>query len=356
MRIAFIIILSLHGLIHLIGLFHALGIKADAINSDIPRQQGYFWGLATVLFLLTAVLFYLENELWWLIGLIAILVSQWLIILTWQDSKFGTIANIIILAAVIYGIGNWAFDRRTNELRNERISNEANADIHPEQVKELPPAVQQWLSYSNVTGRSFRGEVMVKQSGRMKLEPDADWIPFNAEQWFTTDPPGFIWSANVGTTWLNFRGRDLLIGGRGSMLIRLYGLIPVVDADGQKMDQGAMVRFLSEMIWMPWISTADYIVWEHIDDHQAKASIHWNDSGGTGIFTFDEMGRPIQFTAKRYYNRGNDATLENWIIKIDPESYTSYDGILVPTRASVSWELENGTFTWLDLNIDTVSF
>ncbi|MEJ2006372.1 MAG: hypothetical protein P8X57_15730, partial [Cyclobacteriaceae bacterium] len=174
---------------------------------------------------------------------------------------------------------------------------------------------------------------------------------FTARQWFSTSPPGFLWAAEVGNFPLTFRGRDLFTGDKGSMLIKIYGIIPVVNASGPKLDQGALVRYLSEIIWIPWAATSDYVTWEQINDRQAKASIRWGETAAFGIFTFDEMGRPIRFEAKRYYNRGNDATLEDWVVKVDPQSYTSFDGIMVPTSASVAWEIETGTFNWLKLDI-----
>ena len=46
-------------------------------------------------------------------------------------------------------------------------------------------------------------------------------------------------------------GRDKYVNGRGEMLIKILGLLPVVDARGPEMDQGTMLRYLAEMTWFP---------------------------------------------------------------------------------------------------------
>jgi hypothetical protein len=345
-------------MIHLMGLAKALGIgDVTQLTANITRTQGYFWGLATALFLISAILFYLNNDIWWLIAILAVINSQWLIFQAWEDAKFGTLANILILAGIIYGFSAWSFERETSNVKSAKISSATNpsAPVADSDLRSLPPLVQQWLHFSNVIGKSPNPIVNLKQTGRMKLSPDDEWIPFNAEQWFTADPPAFLWTANVGTSLMNFRGRDVFSGGKGSMQIKLYGIFNIVQESGDKIDQASMIRFISETIWLPWTATAEYLQWEDLGNNRVKVSMHWGDTGAFGVFTFDEMGRPISFEAKRYYSRNGDSSLENWMITIDPESYDSFDGIVIPTRATVAWELETGLFQWLELNISEYS-
>jgi hypothetical protein len=50
--------------------------------------------------------------------------------------------------------------------------------------------------------------------------------------------------------------------GHGRMLIKVASLWPVVDARGEQMDQAAMMRYLSEMIWFSAAFLADNISFE----------------------------------------------------------------------------------------------
>jgi hypothetical protein len=38
-------------------------------------------------------------------------------------------------------------------------------------------------------------------------------------------------------------------------------------------------------------------------------------------------------------------------VEIDPASYREFDGMLLPTKSTVSWKLTSGDFEWLRLEI-----
>jgi hypothetical protein len=53
------------------------------------------------------ITFLLKKEWWWIIAVPAMVLSQILIILYRKDAKFGTIANVIMLAAMIVEYRVW---------------------------------------------------------------------------------------------------------------------------------------------------------------------------------------------------------------------------------------------------------
>ena len=63
------------------------------------------------------------------------------------------------------------------------------------------------------------------------------------------------------------RARDEYRLGRGRMYAKLTALITVFDVQGEKLDQGAMVRYLSEMIWFPTAFLGENITWQAVDSH-----------------------------------------------------------------------------------------
>ena len=106
MKLIFHIIVSIHGLIHLLGFFKAFGFKEiEELTLPISKPMGIAWISATILFLIYGILHYTNNKQAWLIGLVAVLVSQILIICFWKDAKFGTIPNLIILIVSLVGLG-----------------------------------------------------------------------------------------------------------------------------------------------------------------------------------------------------------------------------------------------------------
>ena len=92
-----------------------------------------------------------------MIAVIGIILSQALIILYWQDAKFGTIANIFILFACILSFGTWSFNTSVkNELQSFlTVVNKDKKIITTEMISSLPPVVQKWIKHSNIIGREI---------------------------------------------------------------------------------------------------------------------------------------------------------------------------------------------------------
>lgn len=98
-------VMVVHGLIHLLGFVKAYDLAPiEQLTEEISRTTGLLWLLASLLFLLTVFLYYTQNDVWWMVGLAAVIISQVLIILSWSDAKAGTIANIIIAIPIIMAI------------------------------------------------------------------------------------------------------------------------------------------------------------------------------------------------------------------------------------------------------------
>ena len=102
MRIAFFLLLAVHGLIHAFGFVKAFAISdLKQLTQSIPRSFGFLWLSACILLVIAAVMFAFRNINWMWLALIGILVSQALIIYFWQDAKFGTVANVMIFFGII---------------------------------------------------------------------------------------------------------------------------------------------------------------------------------------------------------------------------------------------------------------
>lgn len=98
--IAFFIFI--HGLIHIMGFAKAFGYgKITQLTKDISKQAGAIWSFACLLFIITGIGFLLKKEWWPVLAIFAIIVSQIVILISWKDAKFGTIANVIVLLVAI---------------------------------------------------------------------------------------------------------------------------------------------------------------------------------------------------------------------------------------------------------------
>lgn len=123
MRTLFIALVVIHGLVHIIGFLRAFRLLAPkGYSVDVSKPFGFLWLTAFIVFELTALMMVYDYQLWWVIGLIGVILSQWVIIYSWHDNKYGTFVNILILFVIVIDYGSWNFSKRFvtgihNEIR-----------------------------------------------------------------------------------------------------------------------------------------------------------------------------------------------------------------------------------------------
>jgi hypothetical protein len=360
MKITIFIIVLLHGLIHLLGFVKGFELrKIKELTIPISRPMGVVWLTATSLFLTYGVLHLLNSKNAWLIGIIAVLISQALIVIFWKDAKFGTLPNIIILAVSIMSFGYYNFQNiiqdETTKMLSKNVGTE-NRIVSESDLTNLPDPVKKWLKHCGTLGKPFISFGKVTQIAEMQMKPEQDnWMTATAIQYTTIDNPAFIWAVDVKmNSFLSFQGRDKFDDGKGEMLIKLNSLINIVHERGEKLDEGTLQRFLGEMVWFPSLALSPYITWEQIDENKAKATMTYKGNSGSGTFIFNSNGDVTKFSALRY--KGNDvhAKRYDWEMKI--LDYKTFEGIKVPSKMTSTWKLDEKDWTWLKMEVTDIKY
>lgn len=360
-KIIFAFITVIHSLIHLLGFFKAFELaKIEQLTQNISKTLGLIWLLISILFLISIVLFFLKKDYWFFFSFISIILSQILIISCWQDAKFGTVANIIILIPTILGYGTFTSNNMVNnELKLLSSNYKTTSKILSEKdITNLPPLIKKWLKNSNIIGKKEITHLTLNQTGEMITNPDSkNWMKVNAKQWFKTNEPSFIWIADVNAGFgIHLFGRDKFIDGEGNMLIKILSLYSIVNAKSKEINQGTMIRYLAEMIWFPSFAISPYINWEQVSDSRVKVIMNYKGNEVFGFYNFNKDGNITSFEAKRFYENNGKSTLEDWVINIDTKSIKEFQEIKIPTKSTVTWKLKNGDFTWYKLEISDVKY
>jgi hypothetical protein len=353
-RYFFVFIISIHGFIHFVGFAKAFDYgDISHFVKEISKTAGLLWLQTAVFFIIATILYLLKKDAWPVIAIIAVILSQFLIINSWQDAKLGTIANAIILLVAIVGYGDRNFTKKVNKeislLLSEVVTDKKR--VTKEKLAGLPPGVQKWMERSGILGKEMIHTVRLKQKGKLRTKPGGNWMNFEAKQYFNVDHPAFIWQTKVRMLPPVFMsGRDKFSNAKGEMLIKLLSLKNVVNAGGdKKMNEAAMIRFLAETCWFPSAALTEYIKWESINKFSSKATMTYKDITVSGIFNFSESGDIKGFEALRYYGNDEKASLEKWIIEV--QDYKDFGGIRIPYNSKVIWKLKDGDFTWMNVEL-----
>lgn len=157
LRILLVVLLVFHGVVHFTGLARAfLPAHVPIFKTYINKSTGLDWALAGTFFILSGLLLLLNNEYWWGVAGIAILISQILIVFNWHDARFGTVANVILAIAVYFGMTMWDFQARyiTAEQRSsEQVVTLPEQHIGDQDPTLLQPPAQRYLRAVGLVGK-----------------------------------------------------------------------------------------------------------------------------------------------------------------------------------------------------------
>lgn len=138
------------------------------------------------------------------------------------------------------GASSWksATDKLIEQLGKSVLTGETKT-ISFNDFDLLPAPVARYFRLVLKDGQPIVRTAHLKHGGEFWLKEK--WIPFESNQNFSASPPGFVWDAEMRmNSLMNVRVRDAYANGKGSMLAKIYSLIPVMDAhDDPKLDAGA---------------------------------------------------------------------------------------------------------------------
>jgi hypothetical protein len=105
MRTLFLLLLLVHGLIHLMGFLKAFGLaELPELTLPVSRGWGVMWLAASLLLVSSGIFWITGSSEWWIPALAGVILSQVLLFAFWQDARFGTLPNVIILTVLVVGI------------------------------------------------------------------------------------------------------------------------------------------------------------------------------------------------------------------------------------------------------------
>jgi hypothetical protein len=219
----------------------------------------------------------------------------------------------------------------------------ASTSVSERNLERLPEAVRRWLRYSQVVGTQRPTTVRLRQHGEFQMD-SRGWLPYEAEQYITTDPPAFLWKASFRMLPLvSVVGRDQYRNGEASLQMRILSLFPVAQKTGGGLNQGDLLRYLGEFQWFPAAALADYVTWEGLGPDSARATISHGGVIASMTFVFGADGRLLEEQAIRYNDaRGRN---ERWVNRNDSDQV--FDGIRVPAVGEARWEYDSGLYPYI---------
>lgn len=350
MRWSVFVLLLIHGLLHFLGFAKAFGLAEIArLSQPISRWMGLLWGIAGLAFLVSAFLLQRSPRMWWIVALGAVALSQTLIVSAWGDARFGTVANLLVLAAALYGFaseGPLSLRREYRSAVEEALaaSLDAAAPLTEAARSDLPEPVRRYLEVTGWAERPRPLHVRSAWRGRIRGGPDEPWMTFTAEQHNFPSVPARFFLMDARRSGLPVDVLHVYRRGHATMRVRLLSLFPLVNARGPAMDRAETVTVLNDMALLaPGALTDPAIRWEPVDDHTARARYTVGEQSVEAVLHFGETGELVDFVSDdRMAASADGRSFEPMRWSTPVEAYRAFDGRRAPSRGVGLWHPDEG--------------
>ena len=228
--------------------------------------------------------------------------------------------------------------------------------ITAEMLTDLPAPIQRYMGYTGVVGKQVPASVNVKYTGQFRQSTEQPWMPMVANQRYTIDPVSFEWQAKFKMMGIPIlRVTDRYENGKGSMRGKLAGVFTIFDAkDDASLDQGAMMRYLNEVMWFPTAYFSEKFTWQAIDDDSAQVTYADFGMSLSATLYIDAEGKLINFIGERYRDLNGEYRLDKWSTPIT--SYGEFNGLRLPGGGKATWLLTEGDLTYIELSLQELNY
>lgn len=361
MKYLFSVLIVVHGLIHLMGFAKAFDLAhISQLSKEISKPVGGLWLLVTILFVLTCVFFLLTKDTWWLVAMISVLFSQVLVILYWQDARFGTIANVMILLIAVAGLAQWQFENlyKKDVAENLQYSNDlAEPILTLESISRLPDPVQRYIIYSGAINKSVINNFKIKFEGQIRSDIKSEWMPFTTEQYSFINQPIRLFFMKATMKGLPVSGYHTYKNGIAIMDIRLLSLFKVQYQAGKEMDIAETVTWFNDLcLFAPAALIDKRIQWHAIDSLSSKATFTHKDISISALLYFNNKGELINFVSDDRYRIVNEEDRKIVRFSTPVKNYVEHNGRRYPAYGEAIWNLPEGDLIYGQFNTKEVEY
>jgi len=351
MRIAFFILLIVHALIHLLGFIKAFGLTvAKELTLPVSKTFGVLWLTGFLSFVIVAVMFALRSNYWWLFGLIAIFISQVLIIIFWKDAKYGTMVNVIVLIAAIIGYSTWNFKSKFEDEVSKGILQTATIPdslLTDADLQNLPSQVKKYVQYNGAVGKPKVKNFEVEFTGKLRKNEHSGWMPFSSVQYNFLETSTRLFFLNATMKQFPVAGFHCFKDGNAFMDIRLFSLLKVQYQSGKEMGISETVTFFNDMCCMAPATLIDKrIKWLNDDNNKVKAEFTNNGITITADLYFNDKGELVNFISDDRYAVTEDNQMKKLRWSTPLKDYKEIDGHRLAGYAEVIYTYPEGDLTY----------
>lgn len=352
-------LIGIHGLIHFMGPMKAFGLaELPQLTQPISKGVGVVWLAAGVAMLVAAAMLVWAPRLWWMAGLVAVVLSQTVIVTSWGDAQFGTVVNIVVLAAALYGFASEGPLSLRSEYRNEiaarlEASNESAPLVTEADLGHLPDPVRRYVRMTGAVGQPRVRHFRATMRGRIREAASDPWMEFTSTQHNFVDEPARFFLMHAKRGGLPIDVFHAFREHRATMRVRLLSVVPLVDARGPKLTRAETVTLFNDLCLMaPGALVDPKIRWEALDGRSARGYFTAGSNTVSAELYFSEADELVDFISDDRLaasSDGDDFVPRRWSTPVS--EYRSFGPLRVMSRGEGRWHPPDGDFAYFQAEL-----
>lgn len=364
MRLALLLLLVIHGLIHVMGFVRAFEFApVQALAKPIAPAWGIAWLTGALLLLGAAALWSLRSPAWVWSAALGVILSQILIASAWGEAKWGTLANLVIALPVVLALldkraGSFTSQFQTEVARRSAaISAQPSALIKEEDLLALPAPIQRYMKRVGAVGQPRVFTARAHFLGRMRKAPDQAWMDVDVQQFNSFGPePARLFLLNASQFGVPVDVFHRYADGGAQMSVRALGLIPLVHVFGPEMTQAETVTVLNDLFLLaPGALLGANIRWQELSPTSVRATYTQGPHTISAVISVDADGYVADFASEdRYQSDEHGHHLVRWSTPM--RDYKDFGAWQLPAYGEARWGDVGAEWTYAEFRLQSVTF
>ena len=247
--------------------------------------------------------------------------------------------------------------RYETEVRQRLSIGQDPVLLTEDDISHLPAPVKKYLHYAGAVGKPKVFNFRAVFSGSMRQKQEAKWMNIKSQQYNFFDDPARLFYIRSKMFGVPFDGFHQYTGNHAVMLIKVANLFTVVDARGDKMDQGETVTMFNDMCLLAPATLADgNIRWKEMNDTSVEADFSNKRMTITAKLFFNEDGALTDFISDDRFFCSDGKTYLSYPWSTPVKNYREFDGRMVPSYGEAIWHTPEGPFAYARFNITGIEY
>ena len=364
MRWVVVVVLVIHGLIHLLGFAKAFGLaEMNQLSQPIGRSMGLVWVGAAVMMVAASVAFIAAPRWFWFVGACALVLSQWAIFASWSDAKVGTLANVLFLVTVVFRFASHGPPSLRQEFAETVRAGLAEAAmprvVREDDLRGLPEPVRRYLRVTGSVGQSQVMNFRATWRGRIRSSASDPWMEFRAEQYnFYSGTPSRLFFMDATMKGLPVDVLHRFVGEAATFRVRLLSLFTMVSAKGPVMNRAETVTVFNDLcVFAPSMLVDPAIQWQEVDARTARARYTRGAETISADLMFNDAGELIDFASDDRPSASADGksfTRQRWSTPLG--EYRSFGARRAFTVGEARYDAPTGSYAYGEFEVLTLDY